>query len=386
MKKKYVSYLLILGLIITSRAQVSTFLDITTNDISISGDDLYYVNDKKIYKVDISDLDFPVTSLVFDSEIEPGFDEGDFISSLKIVGDDLYFADAELAGLDIYEDLYSLDISDVSASPILIFDGTIPSGISSYIANIDIQSVWIYLVRPSAYGNLSISRANTSGTLPTTLSTYIDRETTALTISSGSMYFSESIYTGGTYSNGEIFFKNMILDLPEVSKFTTNGIVHDLYLFEGLLYFTDDDGLKLINPALVAPVSELLVSNTDYGNLQKIEVKSYVSGDKYLFVTDAEHGRVLKVDLNDETLSLQKNKFVKSKIFPNPARESIKIEANYRLLEAKLYDMSGKIILNKKNAFNTQDFNMNLSSLTSGLYTLKIITEKNNKYIKIIKK
>ncbi len=60
-------------------------------------------------------------------------------------------------------------------------------------------------------------------------------------------------------------------------------------------------------------------------------------------------------------------------VFPNPANEVVHFKSKWRIQSIALYDLQGKCIM---SAFNQQS--LNLSQISSGLYMLKLMDEKNN--------
>ena len=363
---------------IVSFAQTSVFLTDVENNIIINGNDLYYLDGYDVYKADISDPDAPIFSFVFDSD-EPGITNGGVLS-IGIKDSNFYFSTLGDAGLVDLGKINKKDLSDIGASSI-----EVTSDFAIGVTDIDFYGDWLYTSN-LINGNL-FRRYNISGSLPVSGETYITRDLTGLTVSSSSMYFSESVYDGVTIGDGEIYFKNLFFDSPEVLKFTANGWVHDLYFFEGMLYFTDDDGLKRINPVLAVPTSELLVSNLGFGELQKIQIKAYVSGDKYLFVTQPTNNRILKIDLNHPTLSTNNIEKSIPTIYPNPVTNEIKIVSEQNIKKIQIYNTVGKLVINSLNDFNTLEFDMNISALPKGVFLLKLISEDGNYTThKIIKK
>lgn len=357
-------------------SQVSVFLSDVGAELSIEGDELYYLDDNfyDIFKVDISDIDFPIISFVFDSDELEIVNGG--ILAFSVDGTDLYFSTISEPGFPEFGKINKKDLSDLASDAV-----EVSSGFASTVADIDFQGAWLYTSNLH-HGDEAFKRYNISGSLPVSSTTFIARDVTALTINGGSMYFSESVYDGG-FGDGEIYFKNLFLGTPEVLKFTAIGLIHDLYFFEGLLYFTDDDGLKRINPIEALPTSELLVTNTDFGNLQKIQVKSYVDGNKYLFVSESDNNRILKVDLTDPALSTLEYKELLFHIFPNPVEDHLTIKTPFNIEEISIYNLLGQRVKNiSANSKNSID----MSHLKSGIYFVEVKSDNNTSTKRIIKK
>jgi hypothetical protein len=91
----------------------------------------------------------------------------------------------------------------------------------------------------------------------------------------------------------------------------------------------------------------------------------------------------LKVFVNSCT-GISENAYVKWTVFPNPSRESFKINlgypAAYKLI---LTDISGRIIL--QDSINDSNHDINISSLSNGLYYLNITSEQRSETLQLIK-
>ena len=75
------------------------------------------------------------------------------------------------------------------------------------------------------------------------------------------------------------------------------------------------------------------------------------------------------------------------KVFPNPADNYITIEDQlgiYHLATAEIYDMMGRLIIQKNLALNTE--NLMIDSLMPGIYVLKLSDDRQYKSIRFIKK
>ncbi|WP_347922364.1 T9SS type A sorting domain-containing protein [Pontimicrobium sp. SW4] len=381
MRKQYLFITVFFVCFNLTYSQVEIFYpSVNQLDIVIDNDYLYFLDSNyKIKRADISSPLFvaPPSTLIFDAD-EPGFDGGESVTSLGVTDDNLYFS---VGWFLTNSRVYKIDLTDLDLDPVLAY-----TDYGHWILDIDFSGAWLYLTRLGYFGGYpDLSRLNTLATFPTTLSVFEERETTALTISGGTMYFSESIYTG-PITDGEIFFKNLFLGTPEVSKFTGVGVINDLLLFEGLLYFTDDEGLKRINPIEAVPTSELLVSDSDYESLGKIQVKSYDTGEKYLFITSYnDGGRILRVDLNHPLLSLKKETTMSNKVFPNPTLKNVTINSNHNIEKISVYDMLGKLIVEMSLSNQVTKYNLDVSNLNSGIYNLQIKTSLGIETKKMVK-
>ncbi len=85
--------------------------------------------------------------------------------------------------------------------------------------------------------------------------------------------------------------------------------------------------------------------------------------------------------LNNMELSFEKNTI---KIFPNPTSDFAEIDSAHNIISLELYDMQGKLIKTQKG--NGKKEKINLAHYHSGVYIVKIVTQKEVKTIKVIKK
>lgn len=274
-----------------------------------------------------------------------------------------------------YSKIYRLNLDDLYATPIHICTNS-----GYFIYDMDFYGSYLYLGRLDFYGGVPVfERLNLAGTLPTSNAFYLDKRTSALTIAGSNMYFSASPYVDGVITNSQIYFKNMYFVGTETLLYNANGGIHDLKYFENYLYFTDDDGLKRIHLAGIGvPTSaELLVSIVDYPNLRTIDIKSYVSGQKYLYVCQnylVNSLNVLRLDLNNLTLNTLENTIIESKIYPNPANNVVHITSNSEIEAVNVFDISGKLILNQPLIIKVFQYDLEISDITKGTYFLHIKT------------
>ena len=62
------------------------------------------------------------------------------------------------------------------------------------------------------------------------------------------------------------------------------------------------------------------------------------------------------------------------KIYPNPAHKKIMVSGNISFTELCLFDLTGKLLFQKKNNNNQSSMNIDLPDLSAGVYMLKIGT------------
>lgn len=75
---------------------------------------------------------------------------------------------------------------------------------------------------------------------------------------------------------------------------------------------------------------------------------------------------------------------VKVKLFPNPANESIKIEAENRIDRVDIYSVDGKLCWSSQP--NESEVKLNISDFNSGLYLVRVRSQEVTKTLRFIKK
>jgi len=92
-------------------------------------------------------------------------------------------------------------------------------------------------------------------------------------------------------------------------------------------------------------------------------------------------------DLNwSSTLSTQENDLLFSiNVHPNPANNSLYINSNFKINSFILSDINGRTLIYEYN-INNKSFEIDISSLKSGIYFLKIFSGKQLQTIKILKR
>ncbi len=83
------------------------------------------------------------------------------------------------------------------------------------------------------------------------------------------------------------------------------------------------------------------------------------------------------------TLSVEEtNELATLSVYPNPVKDIVHItNSNTDLIKAEIYNLNGQIVLSKENNLST----INVNSLQSGIYMLKLYSQKAEKTIKLIK-
>ena len=78
------------------------------------------------------------------------------------------------------------------------------------------------------------------------------------------------------------------------------------------------------------------------------------------------------VKLNGEDMNLNETDSYSISIYPNPTTDKINIQTQQKIERLELYDLSGKKILTKKDDL----YKLDLATITSGTYILKLITDE----------
>lgn len=111
----------------------------------------------------------------------------------------------------------------------------------------------------------------------------------------------------------------------------------------------------------------------------------FIASNGDLYVTDMANHRIQKFTFTGN-LSTQEQITKKSStsVYPNPAYDVLKVSADYKVGQSKIYDASGRVV-NVKDA-NSGHFEINVSSLSPGNYFLQLSGKAKEEVIKIIKK
>lgn len=186
---------------------------------------------------------------------------------------------------------------------------------------------------------------------------------------------------------------------------TTNGTyniksgfagIKDMGCISNYLYFLNGDSQKIWrtngNTADTIPM-DVFVTNDDSQLLTNENIQKLATDGENLFLTiyTKEHGSEfyaitdsLPVYLATNEISKTEKKNIDIQIYPNPVSEyfSIKLKDSYQVETVKIFDASGKLL--KKVIYNNE--NINVTELSSGIYFVKIKTNKGDYLGKIIKK
>ena len=101
-----------------------------------------------------------------------------------------------------------------------------------------------------------------------------------------------------------------------------------------------------------------------------------------LYISDISSGNIYK--LIDTSLSVAESSFSEITIYPNPATKLIRIDfsriKSNQNISIEIFDMQGKKILNELRTSETV-FDLNVSTLNTGLYLIKCSTETGNEFV-----
>jgi len=207
----------------------------------------------------------------------------------------------------------------------------------------------------------------------------------------GNVLWSSPIFTSGTYDSNQF-------DIDEVGnsyiygrwfdKITIEGNEHPMSTYSSnIIKFNSNGSLSFIEPIIQSSFNDynqkisILSSNKIFiaGNTWAQSIKGQainsIGGDNYYIAELAQMGA-----LGVKDLQIVNN----IKMYPNPAHDFIIIDTNEQLSSAKIYDISGKLMLNPTFLSNK----IEIGSLPSGNYIVEIFN-KSGKLItnkKMIKK
>jgi hypothetical protein len=82
------------------------------------------------------------------------------------------------------------------------------------------------------------------------------------------------------------------------------------------------------------------------------------------------------------TLSVKNNELTELSIYPNPVKDIIYVtNTNSNLVKAEIHNLNGQLVLSQENNLTA----INVNKLPSGMYMLKLYSDKAQKTIKIVK-
>ena len=105
------------------------------------------------------------------------------------------------------------------------------------------------------------------------------------------------------------------------------------------------------------------------------------SGDIFIYFDDIELNNNPTPTLSNATFNSSSNVVL---IYPNPGKNEVQIESTKTLLNIKIYDALGKIVLTQNTELTSNT--INISSLKNGVYWVNITDSEGNKTIKSLLK
>lgn len=156
------------------------------------------------------------------------------------------------------------------------------------------------------------------------------------------------------------------------------AVFYDFFITLSSIGLTDTSNFRLIAATASAPGSVLGGSASDIGGIDDND--PFYNGDQDLVFNSSieEQG----TGLNNETLSVKSREFFSNLLmYPNPSSSIVTVKTSAEIENILIYNIIGKQI------FKTKNKSFNLSSLQSGVYLIKVITQDGNVAIKrLIKK
>lgn len=245
---------------------------------------------------------------------------------IEAVGNDLHFLELNITNLTTFDRNSKISKIDVTNSNPTI--NTYISNLGTDIFEFIINSNDIYISKEGNTGDGKILKGNISST-----NTPVDFLTGAF-----------SGPTGMTVENNELYFSDLNFDLAKI-----------------------DLSSSPVTASNILTIANRTISDMDFDS----------SGNLYLI--DRENGEVLKVD--NSTLSIQELNKNSYSIYPNPAKNiiNIRLTENNQLKNLNITNLFGQKV------YSTNEKNIDVSNLQTGIYILNVKTEKGIVTEKIIK-
>ena len=101
------------------------------------------------------------------------------------------------------------------------------------------------------------------------------------------------------------------------------------------------------------------------------------SGGDNWTITDGGACATLGIDAYEKDTSIS--------LYPNPVHESLFIQSSYIIQNVSIKDITGRVVKEQRILSNTTQENINLTTLTSGVYFVNVQSKKGQYTAKIIK-
>ncbi|WP_300668995.1 choice-of-anchor J domain-containing protein [Soonwooa sp.] len=185
--------------------------------------------------------------------------------------------------------------------------------------------------------------------------------------------------TGGDYPNKFVVF----FDWNQNGKLDDAGEVY--VINDDLINSTGTDGITITQNIVVPPTA--LPGNTRM-RVKKIINDTASDGEDMPNLTNpcigGRFGQAEDYTVNVGSLAVNDVQKNKASIYPNPIKDIASINANSKIENIKVFDLSGKLISSEDP--NSNKTELNLSKLKSGNYIISLKTESGVENIKVIKK
>ncbi|MEY8870812.1 T9SS type A sorting domain-containing protein [Meridianimaribacter flavus] len=205
------------------------------------------------------------------------------------------------------------------------------------------------------------------------------------------------------YNNDTRSYENFIETVVDLSAQTASNLSFDVAyarfnetFYDGLeLRVSTDCGVTYTtlfsesgSTLATAPdASDFFVPNASQWATKTVDLSAYDGLDNLVlaFVNIGGYGQALYLDNilveSSETLSVANNNIENDlKVFPNPTSDMLTIKTSYDIDKVELYDMLGKRVMKKTNSSE-----LNLNSLSDGIYLLEIYINNVRTVKRIIK-
>lgn len=108
-----------------------------------------------------------------------------------------------------------------------------------------------------------------------------------------------------------------------------------------------------------------------------------ISFDAFGFGAQAGFGQAVDFTLNIGTLSINEFDANALSVYPNPVKDVLNIAYKSELSDVKIYDLLGQEVISKKTS--SSQLQLNTSTLETGIYMVKLLSENGQHSFRVIK-
>lgn len=129
-------------------------------------------------------------------------------------------------------------------------------------------------------------------------------------------------------------------------------------------------------------------NETPYAHTSQDSI-AYVDIPYVYQITKGSMGALAHYAVAYEIVGLEENVVNTLKISPNPAENSLQIQfenIGKDLVESSIYDLSGVLVMQQQSSTDKGTFDLDISSLSSGMYLLKVNSEGQSASVRFVKK